>query len=130
MITDSIANALTKIRNAVAVRHKTVNLSTNRLIIGILNILKDKGFIDSYELKKEENNTNTAVVKLKYTPKPSIVEIKRISKPGRRIYVKWELIPRAYNNLGIYILSTSKGIMSDKEARVQKVGGELVCMVF
>ena len=130
MITDSVGNALTKIRNAVRVKHPKVTVSTNKLIIGVLKVLEDKGFIGSFELKTLENKMNVADINLKYNPGPSIVEITRISKPGRRIYVNCNNIPRVYNGLGIAILSTSKGIMSDKEAKKQNIGGELVCTVF
>ena len=130
MITDFVGNALTKIRNAVRVKHSKVTVSTNKLVIGVLKVLEDKGFIGSFELKTLENKMNVADVNLKYNPAPSIVEIKRISKPGRRIYVNCESIPRVYNGLGIAVLSTSKGIMSDKEAKKQNIGGELVCTVF
>ena len=130
MITSFIGNALTKIRNAVRVRHEDVTVDTNNLIVRILGILKDCGFIEAFELKKLENNKNIANIKLKYTPNPSIVELKLISKPGRRCYVKSKDIPRVYNGLGIGILSTSKGVMNDKEARRQNVGGELICTVF
>lgn len=130
MITDSVGNALTKIRNAVRVKHQKVTVSTNKLIIGVLKVLEDKGFIGSFELKTLENKANVADINLKYNPTPSIVEIKRMSKPGRRLYVNCNNIPRVYNGLGIAILSTSKGIMSDKEARKQNIGGELVCTVF
>jgi small subunit ribosomal protein S8 len=130
MITDSVGNALTKIRNAVRVRHPKVTVSTNKLIIGVLDVLKDKGFIGSYELETLENKMRVANITLKYSPNPSIVEITRMSKPGRRMYVNCNHIPRVYNGLGIAILSTSKGIMSDKEAKKQNIGGELVCTVF
>jgi small subunit ribosomal protein S8 len=130
MITDSVGNALTKIRNAVRVKHPKVTVSTNKLIIGVLKVLEDKGFIGSFELKTLENKSNVADINLKYNPAPSIVEIKRMSKPGRRLYVNCNNIPRVYNGLGIAILSTSKGVMSDKEARKQNIGGELVCTVF
>lgn len=130
MITDSVGNALTKIRNAVRVKHSKVTVSTNKLIIGVLKVLEDKGFIGSFEIKTLENKSNVADINLKYNPAPSIVEIKRMSKPGRRLYVNCNNIPRVYNGLGIAILSTSKGIMSDKEARKQNIGGELVCTVF
>ena len=130
MITSFVGNALTKIRNAVNARHSSVIIDTNKLITGILVILKDCGFIESFEAKKLENHRNIADVKLKYTPNPSIVEIKLISKPGRRIYVKSKDIPRVYNGLGVGILSTSKGVMNDKEARRQNLGGEFICTVF
>ena len=130
MITDFVGNALTKIRNAVRVKHPKVTVSTNKLIIGVLKVLEDKGFIGSFELKTLENKSNVADINLKYNPAPSIVEIKRMSKPGRRLYVNCNNIPRVYNGLGIAILSTSKGVMSDKEARKQNIGGELVCTVF
>ena len=130
MITSSIANALTKIRNAVNVRHSSVFVYNNKLINNILWVLKDCGFIKDYTLKTLENKRNISEVELKYTPNPSIREIKIMSRPGRRMYYKCSEIPRFYNGLGIGILSTSKGVMNDKEAKRQNVGGELICVVF
>ena len=130
MITDPIANALTKIRNAVKVRHDDVCLSVNKMILGVLGILKDNGFIHEFEVVKKDNNQTYANVKFIYNPDPSIVCLDRVSKPGRRVYVKSNKIPRVFNGLGVAVISTSKGVMSDKEAKSKNLGGELVCVVF
>ena len=130
MITDPIANALTNIRNCVKVKKKNAQVVLNNTILGILNVLLDNGFISNFTVKTLENKSRIADVELKYNPDPAIVEIKRVSKPGRRIYSDCENFPKIYNNLGISILSTNKGIISDKQARREKVGGELLCIAF
>ena len=130
MITDPIANALTNIRNCVKVKKKNAQVVLNNTILGILNVLLDNGFINNFTVKTLENKSRIADVELKYNPDPAIVEIKRVSKPGRRIYSGCKNFPKIYNNLGISILSTNKGIISDKQARREKVGGELLCIVF
>lgn len=130
MITDPIANALTNIRNCVKVKKKNAQVVLNNTILGILNVLLDNGFINNFTVKTLENKSRIADVELKYNPDPAIVEIKRVSKPGRRIYSDCENFPKIYNNLGISILSTNKGIISDKQARREKVGGELLCIAF
>lgn len=130
MITDPIANALTNIRNCVKVKKKNAQVVLNNTILGILNVLLDNGFINNFTVKTLENKSRIADVELKYNPDPAIVEIKRVSKPGRRIYSGCKNFPKIYNNLGISILSTNKGIISDKQARIAKVGGELLCIAF
>jgi small subunit ribosomal protein S8 len=130
MITDPIANALTNIRNCVKVKKKNAQVVLNNTILGILNVLLDNGFINNFTVKTLENKSRIADVELKYNPDPAIVEIKRVSKPGRRIYSGCKNFPKIYNNLGISILSTNKGIISDKQARREKVGGELLCIAF
>lgn len=130
MITDPIANALTNIRNCVKVKKKNAQVVLNNTILGILNVLLDNGFINNFTVKTLENKSRIADVELKYNPDPAIVEIKRVSKPGRRIYFGCKNFPKIYNNLGISILSTNKGIISDKQARREKVGGELLCIAF
>ena len=130
MITDPIANALTNIRNCVKVKKKNAQVILNNTILGILNVLLDNGFINNFTVKTLENKSRIADIELKYNPDPAIVEIKRVSKPGRRIYSSCENFPKIYNNLGISILSTNKGIISDKQARREKVGGEILCIAF
>jgi len=130
MITDNIANYLTKIRNAVRIRKATVNVCDSFVLRGITNILRNYGYIENFSFNRDENNHGIIEIKLKYNPVSPINEIKRISKPGRRVYSKCEDIPKVLNGLGIMILSTSLGIMTDKEARKHNVGGELLCHVF
>ena len=130
MITDSIANYLTKIRNAIRIRKATVNVCDSSILREITNILRNYGYIENFSLCKDEKNHNIIEIRLKYNPVSPINEIKRISKPGRRVYSKCEDIPKVLNGLGIMILSTSLGIMTDKEAKKRNVGGELLCHVF
>lgn len=130
MITDSIANYLTKIRNAIRIRKATVNVCDSSILREITNILRNYGYIENFSLCKDEKDHNIIEIRLKYNPVSPINEIKRISKPGRRVYSKCEDIPKVLNGLGIMILSTSLGIMTDKEAKKRNVGGELLCHVF
>ena len=130
MISDFIANEITKIRNAVTAGHSTVTLFTNKVILCILKILLDNGFISGYKINTNDKNISTADVELKYNPTSAIVEIKRVSTPGHRIYVSSDNLPRIYNGLGIAIISTSKGIMTNKEAKRNNIGGEVICTVF
>ena len=132
MLTDPIADYLTRIRNASKARHRVVEIPASNLKKEITKVLYDKGFIFSY---KFEDSLVQGVIKiaLKYdsmTKKPAILNLERISKPGLRKYVHNEGIPRVLNGLGVAILSTSRGVMSDKEARQLNVGGEVLCYVY
>ncbi|MCS6984198.1 MAG: 30S ribosomal protein S8 [Leptospiraceae bacterium] len=128
--TDPIADALTRIRNAQRARHETVDVRVNKAILAILGILKKEGYIAAFYPYKE-GHIPMAKVELKYYEgKPVIAGIERISKPGLRIYRSIKDIPPTLNNLGITILSTPKGIMTDKEARFHNVGGEVLCKVY
>ena len=107
------------------------NIPNSKFRIRILEVLKQEGYISDYKLLSDSNNKNTLSVDLKYSNGlPVIREIKIISKPGRRIYAKADSIPKIQNGLGLAILSTSKGIMTDGEARNQNVGGEIICRIF
>lgn len=129
-VTDVIADFLTRIRNASAARHKEVEIPFSKLKMAICEILKDQGYIEDFE-KIEDNVQGTIRIKLKYyNREPVIRELKRISKPGRRIYVNAREIPRVKNGLGIAVLSTSRGIMTDKMARKLNIGGELLFTVW
>jgi small subunit ribosomal protein S8 len=129
--TDPIGDMLTRIRNASRARHEKVLIPASRLKMRIAEVLKDEGFIKDYVLH-EDGTQGAITVLLKYTSdrEPAISDIKRVSKPGLRRYVPTESIPRVLNGMGIAILSTSKGVMVDREARKQKVGGELICTVW
>jgi small subunit ribosomal protein S8 len=132
MLTDPIADYLTRIRNASKARHRVVEIPASNLKKEITKVLYDKGFIFSY---KFEDSTVQGVIKiaLKYDPmtkKPAILNLERISKPGLRKYVHTDDMPRVLSGLGIAILSTSRGVMSDKEARSKNVGGEVLCYVY
>ncbi len=122
---------ITRIRNAQMRMSKNVTIPNSKFRIRILEVLKQEGYISDYKLLSDSNNKNTLSVDLKYSNGlPVIREIKIISKPGRRIYAKADSIPKIQNGLGLAILSTSKGIMTDNEARNQNVGGEIICRIF
>ncbi|MEK7689013.1 MAG: 30S ribosomal protein S8, partial [Deltaproteobacteria bacterium] len=130
-ITDTVADMLTRIRNASHARHKEVEISSSIFNLAVARILKEEGYIKDYELIKD-NKQGIIKVQLKYDPsKKEIVSvIKRVSKPGLRIYVKKDKVAKVLNGLGISILSTSKGIITDRKAREMGVGGELICTVY
>jgi small subunit ribosomal protein S8 len=129
-MTDPIADMLTRIRNAVNVRHEVVEVPASKEKVEIARILKEEGFITSYELSGDVQKTIT--IALKYGPnKERVVSgLKRISKPGLRVYVEVERIPRVLNGLGIAIISTSHGMLTDKQARKQNVGGEVLAYIW
>ncbi len=130
-LSDPIANALTKIRNALKARKETVDIPFSKLIQEILAILKEKGYIRNFKLMKDDKQ-GILKVYLRYTPAHQgvISGLKRISKPGLRIYAGQDEIPRVRGGLGLAILTTSKGIMADKQARQARVGGEVLCYVW
>jgi small subunit ribosomal protein S8 len=131
--TDPIGDMLTRIRNASSVRHEKVVIPASKLKVRIAEVMKDEGYIKDFVIHKDENAGQGAItVFLKYSAErePAFSDIKRISKPGLRRYVANDDIPRVLSGLGVAILSTSKGVMVDREARKQKVGGELICTVW
>lgn len=131
MFTDPIADYLTRIRNAQIARHKVVEIPASNLKKEITKILHDKGYILNY--KFEEGKPGTIKIALKYNPKtktPAITKIERISSPGHRKYTGADELPRVLNGLGVAVMSTSKGVMTDKEARRENVGGEVLCYVY
>lgn len=133
MYTDPIADYLTRIRNAVKANHRIVEVPASNLKKEMTKILFDKGFISNYKFEETENRQGLIKIALKYntvTKMPAISAIRRISKPGLRKYVKADRIPRVINGLGIAIVSTSRGLMTDKEARQLNVGGEVICYVY
>ncbi len=128
---DPISDMITRIRNAQMRMSKNVTIPNSKFRIRILEVLKQEGYISDCKLLSDSNNKNSLSVDLKYSNGlPVIREIKIISKPGRRIYAKADSIPKIQNGLGLAILSTSKGIMTDNEARNQNVGGEIICRIF
>lgn len=130
--TDPIADFLTRIRNAIKARHRVVEIPASNIKKAITQVLYDKGFIQSYKFE-EVAPQGVIKIALKYNPvtkQSAIVELKRVSKPGLRKYAGTTEIPRVLNGLGIAIVSTSKGVMTDKEARALKVGGEVLCYVY
>lgn len=132
MVTDTISDMLTRIRNATMVKHQIVQIPVTKLSIAIAVILRDEGFIEDFE-HYNENNKPYILLSLKYTGKSRksvISEIKRISKPGLRVYKSSKDLPKVLNNLGIAIISTSKGIMTNLKAQELGIGGEVVCYIW
>ena len=133
MITDPISDMLTRMRNAIGARHSKVDVPASRLKIEIARILKEEGYITNYSIKTAEGtNIRTLRIFLRYGPKGESVisELKRISRPSLRVYVPSAEVPKVLGGLGISILSTSKGVMTGKQARKTNVGGELLCSVY
>ena len=130
-LTDPVADMLTRIRNASSARHEKCLVPRSRLKVRIAEVLKEEGFIKDF-LVHEDGPQGAITILLKYSAdrEPAISDIKRVSKPGLRRYVPTDSIPRVLNGMGIAILSTSKGVLVDREARKQKVGGELICTVW
>ncbi len=130
--TDPIADMLTRIRNANTSKHKTVDVPASNMKLGIAEILFKEGYIKSFEEIKEENNQGIIRITLKYDEKGKRVidGLRRISKPGLRVYASKEDLPKVLNGLGIAIISTSKGLKTDKEARELGVGGEVLAYVW
>jgi small subunit ribosomal protein S8 len=129
-VSDPIANALTVVRNAQNARHETVEFPASKLLERVMDIFKNDGYIEDYRLLKD-NKQGILKVYLKYdNNKPSIMGIKRISRPGLRVYADNDSIPRVLNGLGTAVLSTSRGLISDREARKLKIGGEVICYIW
>tara|TARA_Y100000590_G_C15715927_1_gene1011889 strand:+ start:355 stop:753 length:399 start_codon:yes stop_codon:yes gene_type:complete len=129
--TDPIADMITRIRNGQLRTLSTVTIPSSKFRARILDVLKDEGYISDYKFESDKKNKGTLIVNLKYNNGlPVIKEITRVSKPGRRIYTKADSIPKIQSGLGIAIVSTSMGIMSDNDARSKNIGGEIICKVF
>ncbi|WP_020532219.1 30S ribosomal protein S8 [Flexithrix dorotheae] len=131
-MTDPIADYLTRLRNAIKANRRIVELPASNIKKEITKVLHDKGYIQGYKFD-DSGVQGTIKIALKYNPStkaPAIVSLERISKPGLRKYVKSDNLPRVLNGLGIAVLSTSKGVMTDKEARNLNVGGEVLCYVY
>ena len=130
VMTDPIADMLTRIRNANQERHETVSIPGSKIKVQIAEILKNEGFVKGYTVEEDGVKKNI-VITLKYKGNERVITgLKRISKPGLRIYAKVNEVPKVLNGLGIAILSTSQGIMTDKEARAKRVGGEVLAYVW
>ena len=128
---DPIGDMITRIRNAQLRNLNKVIIPNSKYRAKILDVLKQEGYISNFKVVSETNNKNILEVDLKYNNGlPVIKEIKRVSKPGRRIYAKADSIPKIQNGLGLAIVSTSMGVMSDNDARLKKIGGEIICRVF
>ena len=131
-MTDPIADMLTRIRNGNSAEHDTVVIPASKMKVEIARILKQEGYIDGYSVEGETAKEKTITVQLKYGPDKQrvITGLKRISKPGLRVYAKGDNVPRVLNGLGIAIISTSKGLMTDRDARKNNLGGEVVAYVW
>ncbi len=130
MVTDPIADMLTRIRNANAMRYKEVEIPSSKVKLEITKILKNEGFINDYKIKKN-NVQDVIVLNLKYNNKERVITgLKRISKPGLRVYAKANEIPRVLNGLGIAVISTSQGIMTGKAAKAANLGGEVLAYIW
>ena len=131
MFTDPISDYLTRLRNALKAGHKVVDIPSSNIKRAITQILFDKGYILSYKFEDNVNYQGNIKIALKYNAKnPAITKLIRVSKPGLRKYTDIASMPRVINGLGIAVLSTSKGVMTDKEARDLKIGGEVLCYVY
>ncbi len=132
-VTDPIADYLTRLRNAIRANHRVVDIPASNIKKEVTRILKEKGYILNYKFEEDVNYQGNIKIALKYHPETKVSAIKtlkRVSRPGLRNYCDAESIPRVLNGLGIAILSTSKGVMTDKEARAMNVGGEVLCYVY
>ena len=131
VVTDTIADMLTRIRNANSMRYTEVSIPASNLKVSLAKILKDEGFIEDYKLV-DDNVQGTIELTLKYGQNKErvITGLKRISKPGLRVYAKANEVPKVLNGLGIAVISTSRGVMTDKEARKENLGGEVLCYIW
>jgi len=132
VVNDTISDMLTRIRNAHMVKHQIVQILATKMSIAIAEILKDEGFIEDFE-SYEENQRKYLLISLKYigkTRKPVICKLERVSKPGLRVYSSSRKLPKVLDNLGIAILSTSKGIMTNLKAKELGIGGEVLCYIW
>ncbi|MDK2126367.1 30S ribosomal protein S8 [Parachitinimonas caeni] len=126
---DPIADMLTRIRNAQRAEKPNVQMPSSKLKVAIAQVLKDEGYIDSFSVASSEGKANLTVVLKYYAGRPVIEKIERVSRPGLRVYKGSENLPKVMNGLGVAIVSTSKGVMTDRKARAEGVGGELLCLV-
>ena len=131
-VTDPVADMLTRVRNALSAGHTTVNVPASKMKVEIARILKQEGFITDYKVEGETAKEKAIVIELKFGPEGQkvITGLKRISKPGLRVYARNDAIPRVLNGLGIAIISTSKGLMTDRDARKAGLGGEVVAYIW
>ena len=130
MVTDPIADMLTRVRNAQSARHRRVDMPVSKLKVEIARLLKENHYIHDFKVLEDDRFSVLRLYLKYYQERPIIRELKRVSKPGLRKYVSVQEIPRVRNGLGMAILSTSKGVLSDREARANKVGGELLATIW
>ncbi len=131
MMTDPIADMLTRIRNAALARHDRTEMPYSRLKEHVARVLKNEGFVDDVRVSEGDGHKQLTVVLRYGRDRQSALDgVRRVSTPGRRVYVRHDRIPRVLSGMGVSILSTSRGVMTDKDARKQRVGGELICEVW
>ena len=128
-LTDPIADMLTRIRNAQMAEKSAVTMPSSKIKVAIANVLKDEGYIDDFAIRENGNKPELDIALKYYAGRPVIERIERVSKPGLRVYKGTDSLPRVMNGLGIAIVSTPKGVMTDRRARASKVGGEVLCIV-
>ena len=128
-MSDPIADLLTRIRNAQMVAKPTVSVPSSKVKVAIAQVLKDEGYIDGFQVKSEGGKSELEIALKYYAGRPVIERIERVSRPGLRVYKGRDDIPRVMNGLGVAILSTSRGVMTDRKARADGVGGEVLCIV-
>ena len=130
-LSDPIGDMIARIKNAQLRNHKVMTLPSSKFKVKLADVLKNEGFIIDYKIESKKSNTFDLLINLKYNRgSPVISTIERVSKPGRRIFSSAQSLPKINNGLGIAIISTSKGVMTDMDARKQKLGGEIICKVF
>jgi len=129
-VTDTVSDFLTRIRNAAQAKHKETEVPASKLKLAIARIMKEQGYISDYEFIGDDLQGKIKVTLRYFKRESAIKEMKKISKPGRRIYAPAGRLPRVKNGLGIAIISTSKGVMTDKQARINNVGGEILCTIW
>lgn len=133
MVTDTISDMLTRIRNANLVKHQIVQVPSTKVTLAVAKVLKDEGFISDFDQFQEPNEFPYLILSLKYKGRKRqsvITNLKRISRPGLRIYAGYQNLPNVFTNTGIAIISTSKGIMTERQAKSLRVGGEVLCYVW
>ena len=128
-MSDPIADMLTRIRNAQATEKVSVSMPSSKVKVSIAKVLKDEGYIDNFAVRENEGKAQLEIALKYYAGKPVIEKLERVSRPGLRIYKGFEDIPQVMNGLGVAIVSTSKGVMTDRKARQTGVGGEVLCYV-
>ena len=130
-LSDPIGDMIVRIKNAQLRNHKAITLPSSKFKVKLADVLKNEGFIIDYKIESKKSNTFDLLINLKYNQgSPVISTIERVSKPGRRIFSSAQSLPKINNGLGIAIISTSQGVMTDIDARKQKLGGEIICKVF
>ena len=130
-LSDPIGDMIARIKNAQLRNHKVITLPSSKFKVKLADVLKNEGFIIDYKIESKKSNTFDLLINLKYNQgSPVISAIERVSKPGRRIFSSAQSLPKINNGLGIAIISTSQGVMTDIDARKQKLGGEIICKVF